>query len=54
MKLTKAKGHDYITLFVDLKEKKTLHISDGKGNETVIDESQNIRKKERSEMASEQ
>ena len=32
-----AKGHDYITLFVDMKERKTLHISDGKSNETVKD-----------------
>jgi transposase len=31
-----AKGHDYITLFVDIKERKTLHISDGKDNSTVI------------------
>ena len=31
-----AKGHDYITLFVDLKEKKTLHISDGKGSNTIV------------------
>jgi len=32
-----AKGHDYITLFVDLKERKTLHISNGKSNQTVVD-----------------
>jgi transposase len=32
-----AKGHDYISLFVDLKERKTLHISDGKDNQTVVD-----------------
>jgi transposase len=30
-----AKGHDYITLFVDMKERKTLHVSEGKGSETV-------------------
>ncbi|MDX8378472.1 MAG: transposase, partial [Gallionella sp.] len=32
-----AKGHDYITLFVDLEKKKTLHISKGKDNTTVVD-----------------
>lgn len=30
-----AKGHDYITLFVDLNERRTLHISDGKAAKTV-------------------
>jgi transposase len=30
-----ARGHDYITLFVDLLKKKTIHISDGKGVNTV-------------------
>lgn len=32
-----AKGHDYITLFVDMEQRKTLHISEGKGRETVKD-----------------
>ncbi len=32
-----AKGHDYITLFVDLKEKRTVHVSNGKSNRTVVD-----------------
>jgi len=32
-----AKGHEYITLFVDLVERKTLHISAGKDNKTVVD-----------------
>ena len=32
-----AKGHKYITLFVDLVERKTLHISSGKDNKTVVD-----------------
>lgn len=32
-----AKGHDYITLFVDLEERKTLHISAGKDHKTVAD-----------------
>ncbi len=31
------KGHQYITLFVDLIQKRTLHISDGKGSQTVTD-----------------
>lgn len=30
-----ARGHDYITLFVDLEEKKTIFVADGKGSETV-------------------
>jgi transposase len=32
-----AKGHDYISLFVDLDERRTLHISDGKDAQTVVD-----------------
>jgi len=32
-----AKGHDYITLFVDLVERRTLHIAEGKGSDTVQD-----------------
>ena len=32
-----AKGHDYITLFVDLEERKTVYISDGKASDTVSD-----------------
>jgi transposase len=34
---SRAKGHDYITLFVDLVERNTLFIADGKGSETVTD-----------------
>jgi len=30
-----AKGHDYISLFVDLNKKRVIHISDGKGSDTV-------------------
>ncbi len=30
-----AKGHDYITLFVDIEKRKTLHISDGKDSKTI-------------------
>ena len=32
-----ARGHDYITLFVDLETKKTVFVTDGKSNETVKD-----------------
>ena len=32
---SQRKHHDYITLFVDMMQRKTLFISDGKGNETV-------------------
>ena len=32
-----AKGHEYITLFVDLKQKRTIFVTDGKGSKTVED-----------------
>jgi transposase len=32
-----AKGHDYITLFVDMQKRRTLHVAEGKGSETVKD-----------------
>ena len=31
-----AKGHDYLTLFVDLANRRTIHIAEGKSNDTVI------------------
>jgi len=31
-----AKGHDYLTLFVDLANRRTIHIAEGKSNATVI------------------
>lgn len=34
---SKKKGHDYITLFVDMKKKKTVFITEGKSSETVAD-----------------
>lgn len=34
---SKKKGHDYITLFVDLETKKTVYITEGKSNKTVKD-----------------
>ena len=32
---SRAKGHEYITLFVDLKKRKTIFITEGKDNTTV-------------------
>ena len=32
---SRAKGHEYITLFVDLKERRTIFITNGKDNTTV-------------------
>ena len=32
---SRLRGHDYITLFVDLLARKTLHIEEGKGSETI-------------------
>jgi len=32
-----AKGHDYITLFVDMNQRRTLHVAEGKGHETVAE-----------------
>ena len=34
------RGHEYITLFVDLENRKTIHIASGKGNETLTHFSQ--------------
>jgi len=32
---SKAKGHDYVSLFVDLKERRTIFVAEGKGAETM-------------------
>ncbi|MDP8102108.1 ISL3 family transposase, partial [Phocoenobacter atlanticus] len=32
-----AKGHSYISLFVDLYQRRTIHISEGKGSDTICD-----------------
>ena len=32
-----AKGHDYLTLFVDLVNRRTIHIAEGKSHTTVVD-----------------
>ena len=40
-----AKGHDYITLFVDLPERKTVFIADGKGSETVKEFSDDLQER---------
>ncbi len=34
---SKAKGHDYITLFVDLDKKRTIFVAEGKDSETVFE-----------------
>lgn len=31
------RGHDYVSLFVDLEEKKTIFVTEGKSNETVVE-----------------
>lgn len=31
-----AKGHDYVSLFVDLKKKKTMFVTEGKGSSTLL------------------
>ena len=31
------KGHDYVTLFVDLVEKRTMFVAEGRGNEVIAD-----------------
>jgi len=32
---SKAKGHDYVSLFVDLGKKRTIFVAEGKGSETM-------------------
>jgi transposase len=32
---SKAKGHDYVSLFVDLAERRTIFVTEGKGSETM-------------------
>jgi len=32
---SRAKGHDYVTLFVDLEKRRTTFVAEGKGHETV-------------------
>lgn len=32
---SKAKGHDYVSSFVDLAEKRTIFVAKGKGSETM-------------------
>lgn len=38
-----AKGHSYITLFVDLAKRRTLLVAEGKGSETVQEFAQNLK-----------
>jgi len=42
-----TKGYDYITLFVDLNERKTCYITDGKDHQTVSDFVEIIRRQKR-------
>ena len=32
---SKTRGHDYVTLFVDLSERRTIFVGEGKGSETM-------------------
>ena len=34
---SKSKGHDYVSLFVDLDDKKTIFVAEGKGSETILE-----------------
>lgn len=34
---SKSKGHDYVTLFVSLEEKKTIFVAEGKSSETIAE-----------------
>lgn len=34
---SKAKGHDYVTIFVDMKNKKTIYVTVGKDNKVITD-----------------
>jgi len=38
------RGHDYVSLFVDLEEKKTIFVTQGKGSETVVEFVEDIEK----------
>ncbi|HKZ41430.1 MAG TPA: ISL3 family transposase [Candidatus Hodarchaeales archaeon] len=40
---SKCKGHDYVSLFVDLDEKKTIFVAEGKGSETVVAFTQDLK-----------
>ncbi len=39
---SRAKGHDYITLFVDLKQRRTIYITTGKDSKTIKDFKQDL------------
>ena len=34
---SKSKGHNYVTCFVDMDQKKTVYVAEGKDNKTVIE-----------------
>ena len=33
---SRAKGHDYVSLFVDLRKRRTIFVAEGKGSETMV------------------
>ena len=41
---SKAKGHDYVSLFVDLAERRTIFVAEGKGSETMTAFTQDFKK----------
>ncbi|ETR70081.1 MAG: hypothetical protein OMM_09090 [Candidatus Magnetoglobus multicellularis str. Araruama] len=40
---SRAKNHKYITLFVDMEEKRTIYVTEGKGHETVKNFSKDLK-----------
>lgn len=40
---SKAKGHDYVSLFVDLSKKRTIFVAEGKGSETITAFAQDLK-----------
>ena len=40
---SKAKGHKYVTFFVEMDAKKTVYVAEGKYNKTVIDFVENLK-----------
>jgi hypothetical protein len=40
---SKAKGHDYVSLFVDLAKRRTIFVAEGKGSETIAAFAQDLR-----------
>ena len=40
---SKAKGHDYVSLFVDLSKRRTIFVAEGKGSETIAAFAQDLK-----------